>query len=108
MPGNNCENQPTDGAYLLDVKCQDFYTFTAYYYPGVTQYFNVSLVQGNTFSVNETECNSALSTVLNGCPPFSAPNGQELAKYGGSVSVADGQGNVADFMIVLKSATAVP
>ena len=64
-------------------------------------WLNISLASGSTsFTINETECDAALGTVLNGCPPTS---GTPLLKYGGQIPVSDGDGNVANFQINLVS-----
>lgn len=67
-------------------------------------YFNVSLADGSSeFMINSTTCDSALHTVLNGCPPLSAPPDQPLMKYGGSLPISDGNGHSANFQIILHS-----
>lgn len=77
------------------------------YYPGIIQYFNISLAQGTSFLVSEKECTDTLGAVLNGCPPTETTDGQPLLKYGGSLAVGDGRGNVADFMITIELDIAV-
>lgn len=72
-----------------------------YFMPGLEVVLNISVVQGNYFVINQTVCQEGLSTVLNGCPPFSAPAGKELIKYGGSLRVSNGTGGVADVQIIL-------
>ena len=63
-------------------------------------WLNISIASGTQFTINQTECNNALGIVLNGCPPFS---GSPLIKYGGSILIPDGAGNVGDFSIDLIS-----
>lgn len=93
--------------YYLDNKCAIKVTQYAlqYYFPGTTLYFNVSLAAGtNTYVANSSTCLSALGTILNGCPPTS---GSPLVKYGGSLPVDDGSGNVAVWQINLTPVQAI-
>lgn len=97
-----CDNQNHDGFWLSST-CSLPLTSVAlqYYYPSVTMWLNISLASGSTsFTINETECDAALGTVLNGCPPTS---GTPLLKYGGQIPVSHGDGNVANFQINLVS-----
>jgi hypothetical protein len=76
-----------------------------YYFPAATMYLNVTLTKGNAFVVNETACKNALLTILNGCPPFGAPKGQELQKWSGSMPLSNDTGGEATFHIILDSPT---
>lgn len=59
------------------------------------------------FNVTETICNDALTSVVNGCPPFSASSGKTLDKWGGLFTMKNETGGVAEFQIQVDAAEAV-
>ena len=65
-----CNNQNHDGSWL-SFNCNHPVPSISlqYHYPDVTLWLNISLASDSTsFTIDGTQCNSALGTVLNGCP----------------------------------------
>jgi hypothetical protein len=103
-----CDGQNHNGI-LLSTNCGGAGNITngmTFDYPGLTVWLNVTLIQGKSFVINSSTCNSAFTTVINDCPPFLGDNFLlPPKKYGGSVTVSDGAGGAANFIIYLGSAS---
>lgn len=74
-----------------------------YNYTGVTAYLELNLAEGNQSVVNHTMCTNSFLAILNDCPPFSAPSGSPLMKYGGGYIIKDGMGGMVNFNITMDS-----
>jgi hypothetical protein len=102
-----CDGRNHDGI-LLSADCGgagDITNGLAFDYPGLTAWINVTLIQGKYFILNSSTCNSAFTTLLNDCPPFPSINTLEPPeKFGGAVTISDGAGGAANFIIILVSA----